>query len=397
MLNKALLQPEVQEFINNNLKTDLPQLILRGSDFPQISIQEIATQIETKRKAEKKIPLWFSTENIIYPKSLNLEQTSSQITATYKAEQIEGESLIDLTGGFGIDSFFFAEKFQKVIHCELNEELSQLVKHNFQYLSKKNNVEFYAGNGIEFLKNTNQIFDWIYIDPSRRNEVGGRVFRLEDCEPDILLHLELLLNHARNGVLMKTSPLLDLSLGLKELNFQVEEIQIVAVNNDVKELLWKIKSEKNESKLPVKCINFNKETQQEFQADLYAETKAEVNYSDPLQYLYEPNAAILKGGFFNSVAEKFQLQKIAPHSHLYTSEEKIEFPGRVFKIEEQFPFQKKNFKKLGITKANVTTRNFPLSVEQIRKKLSIKDGGNTYLFFTTNSANEKLILVCKKN
>ena len=114
MLNKALLQPEVQEFINNNLKTDLPQLILRGSDFPQISIQEIATQIETKRKAEKKIPLWFSTENIIYPKSLNLEQTSSQITATYKAEQIEGKSLIDLTGGFGIDSFFFAEKFQKL-------------------------------------------------------------------------------------------------------------------------------------------------------------------------------------------------------------------------------------------------------------------------------------------
>ena len=396
MLNKALLQPEVQEFINNNLKTDLPQLILRGSDFPQISIQEIATQIETKRKAEKKIPLWFSTENIIYPKSLNLEQTSSQITATYKAEQIEGESLIDLTGGFGIDSFFFAEKFQKVIHCELNEELSQLVKHNFQYLSKKNNVEFYAGNGIDFLKNTNQIFDWIYIDPSRRNEVGGRVFRLEDCEPDILQHLELLLKHARNGVFMKTSPLLDLSLGLKELNFQVEEIQIVAVNNDVKELLWKIKSEKYESKLPVKCINFNKETPQEFKADFYNETTAEVYYSEPLQYLYEPNAAILKGGFFNSVAEKFQLKKIAPHSHLYTSEEKIEFSGRVFKIEEQLPFQKKSFKKLGITKANVTTRNFPLSVDQIRKKLSIKDGGNTYLFFTTNSTNEKLILVCKK-
>ena len=396
MLNKALLQSEVQEFINNNLKTDLPQLILKGSDFPQVSIQEIASQIETKRKAEKKIPKWFSTKNIIYPKSINLEQTSSQITATYKAEQIEGESLIDLTGGFGIDSFFFAEKFQKVIHCELNEELSQLVKHNFQYLSKKNNLEFYAGNGIDFLKKSDKIFDWIYIDPSRRNEVGGRVFRLEDCEPDILQHLELLLNHARNGVFMKTSPLLDLSLGLKELNFQVEEIQIVAVNNDVKELLWKITSEKNESKLSLKCINFNKETPQEFKADFYAETTAEVYYSEPLQYLYEPNAAILKGGFFNSVAEKFQLKKIAPHSHLYTSEEKIEFSGRVFKIEEQLPFQKKSFKKLGITKANVTTRNFPLSVYQIRKKLSIKDGGNTYLFFTTNSTNEKLILVCKK-
>ncbi|MBQ0737623.1 SAM-dependent methyltransferase [Aquimarina celericrescens] len=395
-MNKGLLQPEVQEFINNNLKTDLPQLILKGSPFPQVSIQEIATQIETKRKAEKKIPKWFSTEKIIYPKSLNLEQTSSQITATYKAEQIEGESLIDLTGGFGIDSFFFAEKFHEVIHCELNEELSELVKHNFQYLSKKSNLEFYTGSGIDFLKNTNQIFDWIYIDPSRRNEVGGRVFRLEDCEPDILQHLELLLKHARNGVFMKTSPLLDLSLGLNELNYQVEEIQIIAVNNDVKELLWKITSKKNEDELPVKCINFNKETQQEFQADFYNETTAEVNYNEPLQYLYEPNAAILKGGFFNSVAEKFQLQKIAPHSHLYTSEEKIEFPGRVFKIEEQLPFQKKSFKKLGISKANVTTRNFPLTVEQIRKKLNIKDGGNTYLFFTTNSTNEKLILVCKK-
>tara|TARA_B100001146_G_scaffold38637_1_gene32357 strand:+ start:325 stop:1518 length:1194 start_codon:yes stop_codon:yes gene_type:complete len=396
MLNKALLQLEVQEFINNNLKTDLPQLILKGSPFPQVSIQEIATQIETKRKAEKKIPLWFSTEKIIYPKSLNLEQTSSQITATYKAEQIEGESLIDLTGGFGIDSFFFAEKFQNVTHCELNKELSEIAQHNFQQLSKKENIKFYSGNGIEFLKNTDQIFDWIYIDPSRRNDVGGRVFRIQDCEPDILQHLELLLKHARNGVFMKTSPLLDLSLGLKELNFQVEEIQIIAINNDVKELLWKITSEKNESKLPVKCINFNKEILQEFQADFYAETTAEVNYSEPLQYLYEPNAAILKGGFFNSVADKFQLQKIAPHSHLYTSEDKIEFSGRIFKIEKQLPFQKKNFKKLGITKANVTTRNFPLSVDQIRKKLSIKDGGNTYLFFTTNSTNEKLILVCKK-
>ncbi len=396
MLNKAILHPEVQEFINTNLKTDLPQLILKGSPFSDVSIQELATQIETKQKAEKKIPLWFAAENIIYPKSLNLEQTSSQITAQYKAEQIEGETLIDLTGGFGIDGFFFAEKFQSITHCELNEELSKLVKHNFQYLSKKNNIEFYAGNGIDFLKNTNQIFDWIYIDPSRRNEVGGRVFRLEACEPDILQHLELLLKHARNGVFMKTSPLLDFSLGLKELHFQVEEIQIVAVNNDVKELLWKITSEKNESKLPVKCVNFSKDKEQVFQADFYAENTAEINYSEPLPYLYEPNAAILKGGFFNSVAEKFQLNKIAPHSHLYTSEVKIEFPGRVFKIEEQLPFQKKSFKKLGITKANVTTRNFPLSVDQIRKKLSIKDGGNTYLFFTTNSTNEKLILVCKK-
>ena len=396
MLNKAILQQEVQAFINENLKTDLPQLILKGSPFSDVSIQELATQIETKRKAKNKIPKWFSTENIIYPKSLNLEQTSSEITANYKAKQVEGESLIDLTGGFGIDSFFFAEQFKEVTHYEINEELSKIANHNFQQLSPNGNIKFYSGNGIDYLQHSDKVFDWIYIDPSRRNEIGGRVFRLQDCEPDILHYLDLLLKHSHNGILMKTSPLLDLSLGLKELNFQVEEIQVIAVNNEVKELLWKITSANNESQLPFTCVNFNKGKKEVFQADFYAEDTVEINYNKPLHYLYEPNSAILKAGFFNSLGEHFPLKKIAPHSHLYTSEEQIDFPGRAFTIEKQLPFQKKAFKKLGITKANVTTRNFPLSVEQIRKKLSIKDGGNVYLFFTSNSDHEKMILVCKK-
>ena len=157
MLNKAILQQEVQAFINENLKTDLPQLILKGSPFSDVSIQELATQIETKRKAKNKIPKWFSTENIIYPKSLNLEQTSSEITANYKAKQVEGESLIDLTGGFGIDSFFFAEQFKEVTHYEINEELSKIANHNFQQLSPNGNIKFYSGNGIDYLQHSDKV------------------------------------------------------------------------------------------------------------------------------------------------------------------------------------------------------------------------------------------------
>ncbi|MBW2960809.1 class I SAM-dependent methyltransferase [Mesonia sp. JHPTF-M18] len=395
-MHKAILQPEVQEFISKNLKTDLPQLILKGSPFNKISIQALASQIESKRKAENKIPYWFATENILYPKSLNLEQTSSEITARHKANQIDGKRIIDLTGGFGIDSFFFAEKFEKVTHCELNEQLSAIAKHNFQYLSSKKNIEFYAGNGIDFLKNATQMYDWVYIDPSRRDHAGGRVFQLRDCEPDIISHLEMILQHVQKGILMKTSPLLDLSLGLKELNFQVQEIQVIAVNNDVKELLWKITSEKNTQELPITAINFNKNDKQVFKADFFRENSAQVQYSEPKDFLYEPNSTILKAGFFNLLAQQFQLQKIAPHSHLYTSEECVNFPGRTFKVEKSLPFQKKNFKKAGINKANITTRNFPLSVDQIRKKLNIKEGGSIYLFFTTNLNNEKIILICKK-
>lgn len=396
MLNKAILRTEVQEFINAHLKSDLPQLILKGSPFGDVPIQELASQIETKRKAEKKIPFWFTTENIIYPKSLNLEQTSSQITAKYKAEHIKGATLIDLTGGFGIDSFFFAENFAEVTHCELNAELSEIAKHNFPYLSEKENIEFYPGNGIDYLRNSNQVFDWIYIDPSRRDDVGRKVFKLQDCEPDILQHLDLLLKHSRHGIFMKTSPLLDLSLGLKELNHQVQEIQVIAVNNDVKELLWKITSEKNENQLPITCVNFSKDKKQVFQENFYAQNDAKVNYAEPLQYLYEPNSAILKAGFFNSVVKQFSLQKIARHTHLYTSEEKIDFPGRIFHVQKVIPFQKKELKKLAIQKANVTTRNFPWSVEQIRKKFSLKEGGNTYLFFTQTVENKKIIVICEK-
>jgi len=396
MLNRYLLQNDVQEFIQKNLKSDLSKLILKGSPFKNVSIQELAIQIETKRKAEKKIPTWFTAEEIIYPKSLNLEQTSSETTARYKAGLVEGESLIDLTGGFGIDSYFFAEKFNKTIHCEINTALSEIAAHNFQQLNNRN-TEFYQGSGIDFLKQNNQIFDWSYIDPSRRDEDGSKVFRLADCEPDILSHLDLLLKHSKNGILMKTSPLLDLSLGLEELNHRVSKIEIVAVNNEVKELLWFIPPEENLGDLPIKTINFtNTGSSQVFEANFHKEQVAEAGFSKPLAYLYEPNSAILKSGFFNSLAEKLNIFKLAAHSHLYTSAEKIEFPGRSFKVKQTLAFQKKNFKKLGITKANITTRNFPMSVEEIRKKLKIKDGGNDYLFFTTNAENEKLVVICEK-
>ncbi|MDR6301660.1 16S rRNA G966 N2-methylase RsmD [Mesonia maritima] len=389
-----LLKPEVQAFIKENENEDISTLVLKGSPFPEISIQLIAQQISARKKAKTKLKTWYKTDQILYPKLLNLEQTSSEKTAAYKSELVSGKTLIDLTGGFGIDSFYFSKKVEHVIHCELNTELSELAKHNFHKLSATKNCTFYAGNGIEYLQKTDTDFDWIYIDPSRRSSVKGKVFRLEDCEPDLLKNLPLLLKKAKQ-ILVKTSPLLDLSLGIQQLNV-VKEIHLVAVKNEVKEILWILDENISTEEIKLKTINLDGKNTADFEGIFQEEKKLAIEYCNPLTYLFEPNSAIMKSGLFNSISEKLEVFKLAKNSHLYTSEEKIKFPGRSFKILETVDFNKKNIKSLQLSKANITTRNFPLSVEKIRKKFGIKDGGNTYLFFTTLANDKKVLLVCEK-
>jgi 16S rRNA G966 N2-methylase RsmD len=391
-LNKDILNIEIQDYIDAHLKADISNLLLKGIPFNFIDSKEIIQQIEAKKRSEKKLPTWFNAQTIYYPNKLNIEQSSSETTARYKASLVSGESLIDITGGFGVDAYYFSKQFDSVSHCEINTELSEIVKHNYKTL-KISNITCINESGIDVIKKLDQPFDCIYIDPSRRDDSKQKVFLLSDCTPNIKTFQSLFLKYAKH-VMIKTSPLLDISATLSDLK-HVKEIHVVAVNNEVKELLWML--EKGyQGKVEVKTINLLKENSQNFNFNFEDEALATAQYSEPLTYLFEPNSAVLKSGAFNSISSQLNLKKLHKHSHLYINERLIPFPGRVFKIEKQLSFNKKAFAKENIKKANITTRNFPLSVYDIRKKLNIKDGGTIYLFFTTNLNEEKIILVCSK-
>jgi hypothetical protein len=387
-LNKYILNTVVQEYIKNTID-NVSKLAFSGSPFQNITVKELIQQIESRRKAEKKLPSWFQTDKIFYPPKLNLEQTSSEVTAHYKASIINGKSIADLTGGFGVDSFEFSKVLSSVNYYEQNKSLSEIATYNFSILKAKN-INCICGDGIEGIKNSS--YDFIYIDPSRRHESKGKVFFLNDCEPNVSKNLDYFLERC-NTLIVKTSPMLDISIGLEELKF-VSEIHVVAINNEVKELLWLV-SKKNNQTIVVKTINIKKEIAETYNFNLG--DKAITKYSAPEAFLYEPNTAILKSGAFHLLSASFNVNKLHQHSHLFTNNKLIEFPGRRFKIEQVAPYSKKEMRKaLTFSKANVSIRNFPDSVESIRKRWKIKPGGDYYLFFTTSEANKKIMLVCKK-
>ncbi|MDB0599615.1 class I SAM-dependent methyltransferase [Tenacibaculum maritimum] len=391
-MNSYILQEEVQQFIANNLHIDVAKLILKGSPFTNITSQELANQLIAKEKSKKKLPTWFTTKNIYYPSKISIEQTSSEITANYKASLVSGDSLIDITGGFGVDTFEFSKKFNNVTHCEINTELSTIVAHNYKEL-KIANVNLIAGNGLDYLRKSSLEFDWIYIDPSRRNEAKGKVFLLNDCLPNVPQNLDFLFSKSK-CILLKNSPMLDISKTINELKF-VKEIHVVALQNEVKELLF-ILEKGFDGTLNIKTINLQKTDSQIFNFEYNKEVFS--TYSEPLNYLYEPNAAILKSGAFHQVSMQLKLHKLHQNTHLYTSKEFVPcFPGRAFQIKAVLPYNKKNiYKEIEKGKANITVRNFPKTVAQIRKETKIKDGGTDYLFFATINSNEKKVLFCNQ-
>lgn len=390
-MNEKLLHTEVQEYIDSNLKTDLPNLVLKGSPFEGISIQDLAEQILSKSKCASKLPSWFATKNVYYPKPVNIEQTSSEITACHKSTLVSGVSLIDLTGGFGVDTYFFSKKINQVTHCEIDKELSSIVVYNFSQMGVEN-IDCKNEDGISYLRNSDGHYDWIYIDPSRRNELKTKVFRLEDCLPDVTEHLDTFLEHTSN-VMIKLSPFLDISSTISRLQF-VKEVHIVAVKNDVKELIVIIeKGYQGPCKL--KTLNIINDKKDLFEGTY--PSQALPNFSLAKKYLFEPNSAILKSGLFNEVSSQLNLCKLHINSHLYTSDVLIDFPGRSFEIKEVFKYNRKQIKKkFGGKKANITTRNFHESVAQIRKKTGIKEGGNDYLFFTTDMEEKAVMIHCLK-
>ncbi|WP_299534823.1 class I SAM-dependent methyltransferase [Ulvibacterium sp.] len=391
-MNKNLLNPEIQEFISKNTDTDVVSLLLKKPFFVGASNKELAQQIVSRKKTKTKLPTWYNTPNIYFPDKLHIEQASSEITAKYKATLVSGNSLVDVTGGFGVDTYFFSLKIDNVQHCETNRNLSEIVAHNFKVFGRKN-ISIIPGDGLVFLEKSQFGFDWVYLDPSRRNDQKGKVFFLKDCFPNVIEHLDLLFKKS-NNVMLKTSPILDMSVGMNELRF-VKEIHIVALKNEVKELLWILQAG-FDGETTIKTVNFDQQKTDTFNFALQEEKKAVPNFSAPQNYLYEPNSAILKSGAFSLIAERYALGKIHKHSQLYTSKELKDFPGRAFRIEKVWPFSKKTMKALKLKKANITVRNFPHSVDAIRKRFNILSGGADYLFFTTHHNSEKIIIHCKK-
>lgn len=367
-------------------------VLQKGVVFEGVSQKELAQQITAKKKCREKLPSWFSRPGIYYPDKLQIEQASSEITARYKATLVNGKSLLDVTGGLGVDSYFFSTKIAQVVHCEIDAELSEIASHNFKILGAKN-IGAQVENGLDFLDRSTKNFNWIYLDPSRRNELKGKVFKLTDSLPNVPEHLELLFRKSTH-ILIKTSPLLDFSIGIKELQF-VREIHVVAVKNEVKELLW-ILEKGFKGEISIKTVNLVKSTPETFNFSMLEEKEGLADLAMPLNYLYEPNAAILKSGGFKTIGNRFQLKKLHDHTHLYTSEKVADFPGRRFGIQQIIPYQKKAIQKMGIRKANVSTRNFPEAVATLRKRFKIRDGGDVYLFFTKNMEGKYAVIMCSK-
>lgn len=392
MLNRKLLADNVQTFINAHLKANIEDLALKGSPFLDIETPQLLEQIQAKIKCEKKLPTWFHAQNIYYPSKINIEQTSSELSALYKSKLVQGQNLLDLTGGFGVDSFYFSKIIKCVTHCEIDSKLSEIVQHNFKSL-KVNNIAKVTQNGILYLKQKEQHFDWIYIDPSRRDAQKNKRFFIEDCIPNVTEHLQLFLSKSKN-IMVKLSPMLDIHAALESLP-QTKEIHVVAIKNEVKELLFILERDYTGEPL-IKTINLNTR-QPDFEFKISTENNTKVNYSIPSKYLYEPNVSVLKAGAFKYVASKFDVKKLAQHTHLYTATKQIkDFPGKIYRITQVLPFHKKKLKPvLNGKKANIKIRNFTESVPQLKKEFNISDGGDMFIFFT-KTEQKKWVLICEK-
>ncbi|WP_343658574.1 RsmD family RNA methyltransferase [Chryseobacterium sp.] len=375
-----LINKEIQNYINENLNTDLHTLLLKKSPFPEVSMQEIVQQIKGKQVAEKKFPFLLK-EGIVFPPQLNLEQSSSEKTALYKSEILNGNTFIDLTSGFGIDAYYLSQNFDDITLIEQNTELLEIVEHNWNILGRR--AKFINRKLEDFLAENKENFDVIYLDPARRDQHKNKVFLLEDLSPDIL-EIQEKLQSVSSLVVIKLSPLIDLKYLISVLP-GISRIDIIAVKNDVKEVVVFLSNE-NTAKMICNCVNLESR-ESAFSFIFGEEETAQSDYSEPEKYIYIPNNTILKAGVFNLISQKFGLKKLHPNSHLYTSGERItNFPGRIFEMEI---VDSKSIKKKG--QFNIIAKNYPLKPEEIKKKYSLKDGGDHYLIFT-QSKKGKIIL-----
>ncbi len=415
-----------QEYIKLHRKDDVYKLALAKT--PEgVDLQYALQQISAYQILTKKVPSWAECDELIFPRQLSLEQSSSELTARYKAELIRDFmgnkpfSHIDLTGGMGIDCYFIAQYTQNSHYVELNPELCQIAQHNFTHLNP--NISVHNTTAEDFL---NQITEYriqsttnsslltphssllIYLDPARRGNHGEKLVSISDCQPDVATLLPRMFE-LTDKVVVKLSPMLDITRAINELN-HIEKLYVISVGNECKELLLFINKNYTEE-TEICAVNLNSQQSIPHSSSLTPNSSlltGTLSYESALtipyalevgKYLYEPYAAHLKSGLYKTMAEKYRVSKLHQHSHLYTSEElNSDFPGRRFSITEIVPFNKKTIKSFfkNHPKANITTRNFPLSVSELRTQYKIKDGGETYIFATTLRDESKVIIVCEK-
>lgn len=389
-----ILNDEIVAFICEHENDNIRELALQSGRYPHLDMPFILQQIAGRQIAQKKIPSWYQQKKIIYPQHLSLEQCSSEQTAIYKAELCSGDTFVDLTGGLGVDFYTISQKFKRSTYVEQNEDLIKIAQHNFSILPHSGAINVECGNSVDFLE-AMPIVDQIYIDPARRSEAGRKTVLIEDCTPDIVKIQSLLDSKAKN-VMIKLSPMLDISLALQSLS-NISSVHIISVDNECKELLF-IKNSDNKEEIAFHCVNISTNSSKSTFSFTKNDSK-ETDYTNSvLNYLYEPNASIMKAGAFQYLSNRFNLKKLHTNSHLFTSETLInDFPGRIFKVNQQLGFNKKSLKELqSIKSANLTVRNFPSTVAELRKKLKLQEGGNTYLFATTLANNNKVLLICEK-
>ena len=403
MMNQA-----TQDFIRQHQDEDVRQLAFLGSKNPEVDMPFALDQIRGRKMARAKLPLWANIDGIIYPPHISMEQCSSESTALYKAElaarllglpassSSEEIGFVDLTGGFGVDFSYIASRLgMSSMYVERQAHLCEAAKENFERLGLKNAI-VKNEDGIEVLHSLKEL-KLIFIDPARRDDAGNKVVSLKDCTPDVTVLQEEMLSKA-DYVIIKLSPMLDWHRAISELS-HVREVHIISVNNECKELLLVLSARNMGEKLRIYCIN----DAQSFVCDELDMESSSVKIApstlEEMQYLYEPNASLMKAGCFGVLSERYDARMLSKNSHLFVSREPVAaFPGRSFRIIAVSSFNKKELKRhlSGITKANIATRNFPLSVAELRKRLKLKDGGEIYIFATTLSDDSHVLVITEK-
>ena len=381
-----------KQFIRENLNADVPTLALKKAPVGT-DVSLALRQIAARQLLQKKVPQWAENEDLLFPVHLSIEQCSSEAAAKYKAGLMDGQTFADLTGGLGIDTFYISQHFQQTDYVEIQTELCDLARHNFAIL--KADVKVLNETAEDYLKRC-EPKDCIFIDPARRDEHGRKTISISDCTPDVAALQDLLRQKAKR-VLIKLSPMLDISKALEEL-CHVKEVHVVAVANECKELDF-IMERDYQGEVHFVCVNLMT-NQQELCFTMAEERNSTTRLAEGvMKYLYEPNPALMKAGCFKLLTACFDVYKLHRNSNLYTSDRLIlDFPGRVFEVQDWAPYNKKVKSTLlaDVKKASVAVRNFPLSVAELRKNLKIADGDENYVFATTLKGEEKIIILTKK-